>query len=535
MEDLSILTAYNETHRSCFKAALLLFGSCLILLFGILLLNRSIVNRSKQFQELSDWSYTTSFMVEKVRAYRSRTPFYFQGLVLAVIVDNISLKKGEKRDRVESILQGGASQWQFLKSTEKEMYVKSGSGEEFEYVPPEYWRLVKESYEFAQSAAYIFQKTTKVPERAKFLERAAEASFHGESDRKALKKFLERIANSDSVEEWLDVSFWIVFSKYPLQGITSEGWRRRDDSYLERGSSLWDESGRKFYLHSLLVSKGRDDAEKILVREADIAELGVRDAGSRSIRIEFNVGNIPVSINDLLLVAGPLSLILQLLYVLFWKKAQALKERLLVREPEGSLADLLRFGFPQFESPNDPLTMPWSCKIAALVERFIWGLFLILPTVLLIIGVVTRYDLVSFSQAFGHRFFDRSILSSLTPWLRNDDFVSILLDFVNLGCLTVSLGVLLSVTSHSERALPKIQCRATLMMVKYALTAAFVLAWGFSLYRMKSAYLPQHDFWLFGFFGLVLLSYLIWAMKRKSATVAIFCAGWLSALLYLTY
>jgi hypothetical protein len=139
--------------------------------------------------------------------------------------------------------------------------------------------------------------------------------------------------------------------------------------------------------------------------------------------------------------------------------------------------------FPRFSSSADPLAdvgQSSSLTMDDVCARSLWLAFLVLPCIVLMLGVVFRYDL---QIALVNSPFNLSGMAHLVEG-RTRDLLSLLLDGINLVAFYFSLLFLIRLTTHpydAERRQPK---RVEVIMY-YLLWASFAALWVSRMYRVS--------------------------------------------------
>ena len=451
----------------------ILFFLSTVLLLATALLNNSLALQKESGEKFGDWYWSTESMLGKARSSGQRGTNFFSAVSLQILSSEWREKTGKK------VHDGPGAYWHEPTSLPGFYYVtltvdpesgdfrvrSSGVGDLDFLDDPLFRRLEEDVAKFGQQAREIDQLTVPGERKLQLLDAALAKSFSSKDAREILADDFADILVYKK-EAARNTRCWIVYGSWPCGGHTATRVSS-GVSYLKRDENVFlHPSYRESHISTALgMAKSQDEMEAILHAEWIKAEENLIELKTAATQVSLPGTGLTLTVGDLLLLAGPLLIFFQVLFLIS-------KEKVAKSEEEKAA-----FAFPQFSSPDDPLKPPLASGIAELGERAIWLLFLILPVFVLTVAVVARHDFTAFSL------YDSQSLLTKIGWTRSEDWFSAVLDLVNLGSLgaTLIIGVRLTTLHRSPiRRFPDRVHRILAVLAFLATTVTLVTA-GWSL------------------------------------------------------
>ena len=483
------------------KCAKALFSLCLLMAVATWLLNRSISENKSLHQAKRAHYERAKERLGKFKALQSKNTSLFEDLTWCSI----------------SSFQSYVEIYHSLDNGEGGMYSLS------EYAPRELSDYVLRDavHSFASNAAMIFAQNPVPQDRFERLKIAVTNSFCTTNVQKLANAFvfsgdrffpkldthtLWRMSTIDGPEEWDGLARWLVFSEWPPISKIESDSPGRTISYFDRFPGEWNLSDEKWHDYYQLLAVGSSQSETVLMASWSKAHENAMSASSTSSVVHVPGTELTLNVADLLMLSGPILVFCQCLFLIFKRRE--------MRETATLPASDRPFIFPQFSSPNDPCSAPIPTAFEECAQRVIWLLFLVLPTIILGFGVLTRFDIVTAGET-----------SRNLPWLqslleeRRSDFASNALDLVNLACFGISFWILLEITclKIQSNIRPMLAAKFGLIAIIVLLVLNVVLRWDRTFFRQD--FLTQ----AFIMLGFLLLQFccFIASLRRRSVTGAL--------------
>jgi hypothetical protein len=330
----------------------------------------------------------------------------------------------------------------------------------------EEYNFFEKAKQFGKQAADIMSASSDIETRwrrlSTALKEAACADCTADFDEDA-----RRFAQVDSVAGWSNVASWIVSDdrRRPILGyeIQFDGV-----SYTNRRTPLWQPSDEDNILVDRITAEGDKNVEAILSQEFSRQTRRLAETSRDSGRVGLSGLGVSVPVADLLFFAGP---IIVGLFAVF-----------AVSRGRETGARPHTFSFPQYHSPNDPLSLAGCSGVLQVLERTIWAGFLILPFGVVVTGLLFRYDIATpISESLNRP----ASVFAMAMELRTAHSVDRFLDVLNLVCAVLVLAFVYLITSSRNkhaRLAPRRRISFALSMA--GLTFA-VTSTAFIIYRMR--------------------------------------------------
>ncbi len=402
----------SETIQST-KCAKVLFSLSLITLLAVWLLNRTIAESQREHAVHAQRYERMSNMLGKLRAFRFKNEGLFTSLALIVAEDN------------PPFFEGVASQHDVASGR-----IKWFHNDMFMF----------QAVQFGSDATAIFGVNGDRERRLTLLTDAVEAAFKTNTVRHRFdNEVMTHMNQLADDQEWPAIVDWIVDSKWPPRdrGTTISVSGRNGVSYVNRFPANWgpwEDASRE--RERLIACSSSSEAESLLESYRTKAYETLRNEKPAEGNINVSGTGLSFTPGDFLMLAGPILVFFQLLYLIFKNKESNFDRP--------SSADKQLFSFPQFSCPDDPLGSRIARDLASLGERAIWLLFLTLPPAIVSVAIATRYDLVSIVSVPASLKLPRMQAQLL---LQTTDVSSDVFDTINIICLGTSLAILIALTS----------------------------------------------------------------------------------------
>ena len=240
-----------------------------------------------------------------------------------------------------------------------------------------------------------------------------------------------KLAAIDSASEWNQIAWWIADGTWPESGGSFTG----SGVGVTFGKRLIDpsESEDHFYVYRLMLKAPNSRLDEELFNLWKESYSNQRTSAAPSPGVTLPLLGMSISAEAVVAGAAPILVLLQLLFLVHWEKRSSVGP-----------TDRDAFAFPSFACPNDPLNGPIPKTLGEAAQRLVWILFLILPTSLLAIGALSRYDILYPLGYFGNEGTMTLFEAELSA--RSEDVVSSTLDWVTLTCTALSAMTVLSIT-----------------------------------------------------------------------------------------
>jgi hypothetical protein len=289
--------------------------------------------------------------------------------------------------------------------------------------------------------------------------KAIDDSYDSPQFRAALKDgFVDELSQLEEPAHWKIRAHWITRGEWPSTAVS--GGFITFLSFADQDEPLLHSDPETSHLLNMLLVIGPDlgRVEEELRRRWDAASVQYPATTTPSIRLLPGI-QMSISALDVLMLAGPLLIVMQLLYLIA-------SERDLDswRDPDSRTTT----SFPRLGSPAEPLSAPFPSSLGQVAARLIWSAFLVMPAIILAIAVVTRF---SFRYAVRHGGW--GAIGGLL-FLRSSRGGDVALDYLNAGCLLLTLLVIIRLTTMRP-PLPRELVRRTQAWAR-AFTASAVLA-----------------------------------------------------------
>lgn len=425
----------EDTSRTSKRIATILFIACIVILTAILLLNRTLIENDTINKHNFDSFQTSSDNIGRLRAYHSLNADFFIGIISSEFKNLVFDENNPSLVKIgESYLE------------RKIFYRTDGRIEEEQgHVDP---TLYNEITSYSKRVSKIFAEYKEPEVRLQLINKALPDNFSNTALQRFIQdKVLPKIIRIDSGKEWEAVLSWILFPESPglnkMAGVY--GHIEGKISYANRFSKLWVEGKDKFHLYETLShAKNYEDALAILISKwhesYEVLKRSPNALPTVSLQTLETLG-FSAKIDDILMISGLLITFFQIIFFILWEKQNKDKSQ---NDPSTT------FAFPYFSCQNDPLRKGRPNGLSGFFQRAIWAAFLILPSIIISIGILFRFDLFGLLANYNKPF--RSInLSFLHVLLyyRSNDPLSVVLDFLNLVCLSISLLILINITKSN--------------------------------------------------------------------------------------
>jgi hypothetical protein len=396
----------------------ILFAVSLALALSIFLLNSSLADRRDRRDKQWERHQMHSEMVERLHSYRAKDGALFENLAVSSLT--IAYMTSEYEARYPGLVRR----------------VWTGPNSEAYFGIPEerLWKLKKAAEAFGVKAAHAFAVESSQDDRVREFRTLVTQAFEGDAEAALFlnNEVVPRLAAIDTPSEWDRIAWWIAYGKWPERpGIyTGEGV---GITFGQRLVEFPSEYSDRFYVYRLILSEPNlEVADEELIKLWKESYNDQRTSVAPSPGVALPMFGLSISAETVVAGAAPILVLLQLLFLIHWERRASVNP-----------TDHDTFAFPSFACPNDPLNGPMPKTLGEVAQRLVWALFLILPTSLLAIGVLSRYDLLYPLRYFGN---ERATLFGAELSARSEDVVSSTLDWVTLACTALSAITVLSIT-----------------------------------------------------------------------------------------
>lgn len=442
-------------------------------------------------------------MVERLRSFRAKDAELFETLVIASI--DIAYMTSEYEARYTNLVRSiptGPNGRAFLKIPDQRL-----------------WALRTAAHEFGEGATKIFLTHSLQEDRAREFRSLVTKAYKDDAEaaRFLNTEVVSRLVAIDSPPEWDRIAWWVAHGVWPdPPGMhVGSGTGVTFKTRLAEPSS--DDDADRFYVYRLVrFTPDLISADRALVTLWQQSYVEQRTAGTAPPGVSLPGLGLSLSAEAIVAGAAPALLLLQLIFLVH-------------RERQLSIAapDTDAFAFPSYACPSDPLCGPIPRTLAEAVQRFVWTLFLLLPTSLFSVGLLTRYDLLFPLGYFNGPSTDTFFKAE--EQARAADMVSSVIDWVTFACIALSTLALLSITRQrltpSDR--PKVERAITIggwiVAVGTAVACVVTTLWAFAAYIAPLANASDVPFrmqYLVGF-GVLWSLFLGIACQRRARLVGL--------------
>lgn len=413
------------------RIVIILFLAYILILTAILLLNRTLIENDSINKHNYDSFQASSDNIGRLRAYHDLNPDFFTGIISCEFKNLVFTNNPPLVKIGESYL-------------ERKIYYRTDGniGEERGLVDP---ALYNEMLLFCKTVSKIFAEN-KTPEiRLRLINKALSDNFSSTELRTFVKnKVLPKIVRIDNRKEWEAVLTWILFpeSHGPGKMAGVFGHTAGKISYVNRFSKPWVENHDKFHLYETLShTKNYEDAEAILTSNWHASYENLKRSQAALPSVSFQTLGFSAKIDDILMISGLLITFFQIIFFILWEMQT--KEK-----TQNDVSTIIAFPFVSCQ--NDPLEKGSPKGLSGYFQRAIWAAFLIFPSVIISIGILFRFDLYGLLIHHNEPWGDirLSFLKVLLHY-RSNDPLSVVLDLLNLICLSISLLILIKITKSN--------------------------------------------------------------------------------------
>ncbi len=371
------------------RAAAILLTACLVALVAIWLLNTSLYTSRSQFARAKEAFEQRASMLDRLRTFREGGADFYKQLIM-VLAENGWASKSEYE------------QSEPFKAEKQQAASFAGEAVELNKSEPD---------------ADIREKTIS----DKFKKAFPRLPY--------AKNLLAILAGKVTPKTWYVVAYWIIYNE-------SAEWLDHFDidtigvSYLNRSGKVWRDADQKNFLFTRLRYEGEKNAEAILSAEFVDAAKRISEAPKMVNQIGLSGIGMAVSIGDALYLI-PIVLVALAGHFYIVRSAST---------THGSPS------FPQYQSPNDPMLFLGRLGTSDVVQRILWGGFLVFPLVIIVLGLVLRYDVAT---PLWYSLNPLAFLHTVIQ-LRSDSYVDAILDTVNLLAAILIIVYLHACTAPSD-------------------------------------------------------------------------------------
>lgn len=423
--------------RSAARCAEVLFLLFVLIAIATVALNRAISENRHEHDVRYQWYQDTGSMLARLRAFRDRSASLFEGLVLSALTHSPPRDETtEQNPSIAALAALGPVHFQR----------RPGDGSIGDFGPSAnddlLFELMRSAGEFGGLSAQIIRDEHDSARRIALLNAAVAKTFTNEEARSFLEKtVVGPLSRIDEMAEWpvRTKSAWVIFGEWPPGGGGGTA-PRAPTTYSERFLPPSDNADEKRFLYEALgAMKDLTEVEKVLDAHWQEAYTILKSTPTGDPQIGVPGGGMSLRASDLVMLGGPLLVVVQALFAVFWVRYWALQ----TNQKQATMP----FIFPAFASPVDPLDGPMPRTLADVTQRLTWLLCLVLPAAVLSFAIITRYDLSVFTNDW---------LPVGTPLLagvfslRRYDSLSVLLDVVNVLALVASLLAMIQITTANR-------------------------------------------------------------------------------------
>ncbi|MBI3248968.1 MAG: hypothetical protein HYZ50_20900 [Deltaproteobacteria bacterium] len=298
------------------------------------------------------------------------------------------------------------------------------------------WDLKEAAQAFGKNAGQTFAARPSQDDRVREFRTLVTDAFKQDAEAALFlnNEVVPRLAALDTPSEWDHIAWWIAYGKWPEppgihipDGVGITFGKR----FVEQPSEFSD----RFNVYRLmLLTPSSISVDQELFNLWKESYVDRRTAPDPSPRLALPTVGLSISAEAGVAAAAPILVLFQLLFLVHWER----------RHPSINAADLEAFAFPSYACPSDPLNGPMPKTLGEVVQRLVWTLFLIFPTALLTVGLLSRYDIIYPLVYFGNG--KTMTLFLAEQWARSEDFASSTLDWIAFACLALSALAVLSIT-----------------------------------------------------------------------------------------
>lgn len=409
-DGLSLMDNIPEPERATKTAARVLFIACVFVALSIFLLNTSLADRRALLMKHSERHEAHTRMVEKLISFRAKDASLFQDLVTSSFTIESLTQWDEKYPGLVRRVPLGKGTWGFSPMPDARRE-----------------RLNAAARSFGEKAAVAFPAGETVADRLLALRTAVAVAFEEEPEAASFvsAEIAPKLAALDAPSEWEQIAWWITGGEWPsaggMHGVGGPG----GVTFGVRVSEEPTDKEDQFYAYRLLrFSLTPQSADQELF---DLwKQLSFNKWSSvTEPRLAIPTFGFSVSADAAVGMAAPILILLQLMFLMYWERSNS-----------ATSSDFVGFAFPSYDSPDDPLDGPFPATPGEMFQRLLWALFLMLPTCLFAVGLLTRYDL---HYPLGYFKGSTTTFFAAEMWSRTDDAVSYLMDWMTLICLALSV------------------------------------------------------------------------------------------------
>jgi hypothetical protein len=411
-----------------------LFTLGVFLALSIYILNSSLAERRRLFERHLEREEMYAQMIQRLRSLRAKDAKLFETLTVASITwihfgDNAEVRYPTL---ARTVPVGSHSK--------ARAYVD---------IAPERLSAFNEAARvFGGRAAAVFAIHSVSSDRSHELAKIAAETFAHDKEAALFvaTEVVPRLAEIDMPSQWDQVAWWIAFDRWPEPGgMHNDGMP--GITYGERIKELPSEFSLRFHAYRLILyTLPPSSPDQALFQLWQPSDTDLPASEFASPRIGVPTIGLSVPAETIVAIATPLLTLLQLIFLVHWSQRTR-------HEVPGTDA----FAFPLYGSPHDPLDGPVPQTLAAVVQRFLWFSFLVLPLGLLSIGVLSRYDVTYPMLYFGT--WHKTTLFAAELQARSEDLMSTIVDLVTFVCLALS-AIVVSIITRARTA--TISARLTL-------------------------------------------------------------------------
>lgn len=484
--------------RSLGKTAWALFLVCVIAFVATWLLNKSIFEARRDYKPLESHAADVRHMLGKMRAFRTHSNALYEAMLYSALRNNEWWRDDFAELTTVSI------DGQHANSSLRPVF-----GEEKGYDSS-----VVRINRLNKAIQIMMQQMPSGPDRVAVVKQLIYRTLPPVRAIIVPKDIASSFDELDAPDSWDGVARWIVFGFWPPRQHGSLSNIPGQISFLRRYPFGWRKDDETHYFYDNLLLKGAVDGEVFLANEWEQASNRLRRSNQTPTLLNIRGTGFALNVIDCLLVLAPLIVVLEGCYFVFrTRNARANTRRI--------------FAFPQFECPNDPLSAPFPIDIYQVVQRIIWSSFLVLPVTLLCIAFFFRYDFANTFAFAGNKSF---LLTALEG--RHTETPSLGIDFVNLLCLSIALGLLYLFTVDEQVLRRRREEKRVRASVCWLLPCLLVLVPIIAEVNLVA----QHPFfagmatWMYQAGEIIIALVLFFALKHRARLLMVTCSALLGFL-----
>jgi hypothetical protein len=436
-----------EPERATKTAARVLFIACVFVALSIFLLNASLAERRALLTKRWERYDAHTRMVERLISFRAKDASLFQDLVTSSFtIESLIQWDEEKYPGLVRRVPLGKGTWGFSPMPEARRE-----------------RLITAVRSFGEKAAAVFPAGETVADRLPPLRAAVAVAFEG--DREAASfisaEIAPKLAALDAPAEWRQIAWWISGGEWPSSGGSHGTGGPGGVTFGVRVTEEPTEGDDQFYAYRLLrftpVPQSADQELFDLWKQSYFD----RHSSATEPSLAIPTFGFSVSADTAVGMAAPILVLLQLMFLMYWERSNS-----------ATSSDFAGFAFPSYDCPNDPLDGPFPATPGEMFQRLVWALFLMLPTCLFAVGLLTRYDL---HYPLGYFKGSTTTFFAAEMWSRTGDAVSYLMDWMTLICLALSVITILRIARR--RFFPPRNFPSERTTAIFAFVVALACAW----------------------------------------------------------